>query len=249
MESSNEYRISFFKPTTERARVNRNMVVWLVSIWAVCIFGFHFLMKAIEKPTPEPELIIFQEVWDGVKSGTATVDEMEQFALSALHVTGKVFIQPEHRAALDNGISFAVFQLADSVEKAALSLDIQAFERIVEDANDLTDAAYVSARNQLRNTASSILNLSTNHVLSGILPYELKSGELNTLHQENIPVIETAMPLYMTHNRSVLTDMIILGFPFHYFYTAVFLLILFIGICWVYCFRVDRYNASVGIAE
>ena len=41
------------------------------------------------------------------------------------------------------------------------------------------------------------------------------------------------MKLYLTHNQSVLTDTKFLGFPFHYFYTAVFLLILFI--CTLYC--------------
>ena len=53
MEKPSEgYHISFFKPTTERARANRNMVLWLVTVWFVAIFGFQILLKILEKPVP-----------------------------------------------------------------------------------------------------------------------------------------------------------------------------------------------------
>jgi putative solute:sodium symporter small subunit len=57
------------------------------------------------------------------------------------------------------------------------------------------------------------------------------------------------MGLYLIHNRSALTDAKFLGFPFHYFYTAVFLLILFVGLCWLYCVRTDMYNKKYGIED
>lgn len=44
-DSSNDYRISFFKPTTPQARTNRNMVVWLVLIWFIAIFGFQTMLR------------------------------------------------------------------------------------------------------------------------------------------------------------------------------------------------------------
>ncbi|RKX20065.1 MAG: hypothetical protein DRP35_06675 [Candidatus Zixiibacteriota bacterium] len=40
-----------------------------------------------------------------------------------------------------------------------------------------------------------------------------------------------------------------LGFPFHYFYTAVFLLVLFVGLCWIFCFQTDRIYKKLGIEE
>lgn len=249
MNQENNYHISFFKPTTDRAKYNRNLVLWLVSIWAVAIFGFQFLLKAIEKPTPEPQLVAFNQVWDNVKAGNASNDEIKTFAKSALHVAGKVFIATNHRAALDNGITWATMQLADSSQKMALSNAIVNFETLTNDAKTLTDKDYLQAKKELGALATAILGLSPDEVLAKILPLELRSSAIAEISNENIATIETCMPLYTIHNRSVLTDSNFLGFPFHYFYTAVFLLILFIGLCWLYCYRVDKYNETIGIAD
>jgi len=62
-------------------------------------------------------------------------------------------------------------------------------------------------------------------------------------NKEKLPAI---MSLYLTHNQSVLTDTQFLGFPFHYFYTSVFLLVLFVALCWVYCFIIDRMHSKMG---
>jgi hypothetical protein len=58
--SSDDYHISFFKPTTPQAVANRNMVVWLVVIWFFAIFGFQILLKVVEKPTPEQSYLTFE---------------------------------------------------------------------------------------------------------------------------------------------------------------------------------------------
>ena len=58
-----------------------------------------------------------------------------------------------------------------------------------------------------------------------------------------------SMGTYLTHNRSFLTDTTFIGFPFHYFYTAQFLLILFIILCLIYAKAVDKMNARLGIEE
>lgn len=249
MSTESNYHISFFKPTTERAKKNRNVVILLVSIWTVAIFGFHFLLKAIEKPTPEPELIAFNEVWGNVKTNSASTAETKTFAHSALHVAGKVFIKTEHRAALDNGITWATFALADSAQKIALSTAISDFEKLSAEANSVTDEAYISAKTKLAAIAQQVLELDPSSAVSKILPLELKSSVSESLNAEDIETIETVMPLYMVHNRSVLTDTKFLGFPFHYFYTAVFLLILFVGLCFAYCVLIDKNNKELGIAE
>lgn len=249
MNMKKDYHISFFRPTTERATHNRNMVLWLIGVWAIAIFGFHILMRVIEKPTPEPELITFNEVWDNVKAENANGEELKKFASSALHVTGKVFISTEHRAALDNGITWAIFQLADSTQHVALRAALMDFEKAAAEASVVTDADYISAKQKLGGLAQNILGLDPNAVLAKILPLELRSSEIDVLTEENKAIIETCMPFYTIHNRSVLTDTTFLGFPFHYFYSAVFLLILFIGLCWAYCYKVDKYNTKMGIAE
>ena len=72
---------------------------------------------------------------------------------------------------------------------------------------------------------------------------------MESFDTESRDVVAEAMGLYLIHNRSVLTDLKFLGFPFHYFYTAVFLLILFVGLCWLYCVRTDLFNKKYGIED
>ncbi len=225
------------------------MVLWLIGIWAIAIFGFHILMRVIEKPVPEPQLITFNEVWNDVKEGNAEDAALLKFANSTLHVAGKVFISTEHRAALDNGITWATFQLADSAQQAALLIALRDFEKAEAEAGAVTDADYISAKLKLGGLAQTILKLQPDEILAKILPLELKSSGIEALSNENKEIIETCMPFYTIHNRSVLTDTTFLGFPFHYFYSAVFLLILFIGLCWTYCYNVDQYNKKLGIEE
>lgn len=58
-----------------------------------------------------------------------------------------------------------------------------------------------------------------------------------------------AMERYLVHNRSFLTDTTFLGFPLHYYYTAQFLLILFIVLCLIYARVTDKMNTRLGIEE
>ena len=64
----------------------------------------------------------------------------------------------------------------------------------------------------------------------------ISTTESSGLTDASIPGI---MKTNLIHNQSVLTDTIFLGFPFHYFYSALFLLTLFVLICLVYCFKID----------
>ncbi|MFW5656531.1 MAG: hypothetical protein ACOC31_01155 [Bacteroidota bacterium] len=249
MNPENEYHISFFRPTTKRALKNRNLAIWLVSIWAIAVFGFHIVLRIIEKPTPEPELITFNEVWPAIEAGNASSEQLRQFALSTLHVTGKVFINPDHRLALDNGITWAVMELADSTQKTELMNAIQQFNQVSDSEITFTDGSYLEARQNLTRQATDVLVLEDAHDLANILPFELHGDMAYEFTSENKGIVESAMPLYLTHNRSVLTDTEFLGFPFHYFYTAVFLLILFIGLCYFYCIIIDRNNKKLQISE
>jgi len=249
MNEDNQFHISFFRPTTERARKNRDKVLVLLIIWVLGVFGFQILLKILEKPTPEPVLTEFNEVWNQVKTNQATNAELQVFAKSVLQVTGKVFIEPEYRKALDNGISWATMQLADSAQQAAIMDALISFEKIAADIEMLSNEDYFNAKNNLTALASVPLGLHPNELLAKLLPLELRSEMVSELTKENKEIIERAMPLYTTHNRSVLTDTIFLGFPFHYFYTAVFLLIMFIGICWFYSFTTDKINKKLHIYE
>ncbi len=222
----NNYHFSFFKPTTDSARRNRNMVIQLVLIWAVAIFGFQILLKILEKPTPEAAYTIFETNWDNTQADIPKKTNLQNVSQSVLSVLGKVAIDPEHRQAFDNAVSWMAYNIADSIQKKKLIVAVKEFEDIAEVTVDFTDDAYVAKKNQLIPILREIFNLHPLDVRGKIAALEVKSSLMGSFDVDSRKIFEEAMELYLIHNRSVLTDTIFLGFPFHYFYTAVFLLIL-----------------------
>lgn len=250
MESNqNDYHISFFKPTTAQAKWNRNLAIKLILIWAVAVFGFHFLLRAIEKPTPEESYVKYEMVWENILSESASVEEMQIFAHSSLSVIGKVFIKPEYKTALNNAVSWTAFQLADSSQKELLIDKTKEFEKLKEEVTSISDPDYINAKNSLSQVASSILGLQSSDPRILIVSFSLVSTEMELFKAENKDMIPTIMSTYLVHNQSFLTDFKFLGFPFHYFYSAIFLLVLFVFLCWLYCYRVDKKNAELDIDE
>ena len=250
MESQeNGYHISFFKPTTEIARLNRNIIVFLVCIWTVAIFGFQIALKVLEKPTPEPAYLEFEQVWDQIIDGNATESDMQVFAQATLSVLGKNFIDPDSRKALDNGLSRSLFLLAGPEEGARIKEKVAEFENLKSRIVNITDPEYIKADKELESLAATILGLSPEDVRSTLISIELSSSMMDELTQASREAIPAAMSLYLIHPQSFLTDGRFLGFPFHYFYTSIFLLVLFVGLCWMYCIRTDRRDARLGIKE
>lgn len=245
----NDYHISFFKPTTDSARRNRNMVVQLILVWAVAIFGFQILLKILEEPTPEEAWIIYDAVKDDIDAGSTDPLVLKQASRSALSVLGKVTIDPVHRDALDNMISWSAYTIADSTQKNILIDKLGKFENLVGPDIDFRSDNYKAAKNELFPLLREIYGLAPNDVRSKIAAVEIKSSMMMSFNEENRNIVHEAMDFYLIHNRSVLTDTKFLGFPFHYFYTAVFLLILFVGLCWVYCVRTDMFNKKYDIAD
>lgn len=248
-KSSDEYHISFFKPTTPQAKTNRNMVVWLILIWFVAIFGFQILLWLIEKPTPEPSYITFQKVWVNIESGSANVNELQEFGQATLSVLGKLAITPDDKKALDNALSWTVYQLTEDSLRASIVAKVQEFEKIKAGIEDISDPAYIKAKRSLSAEMSPMLKLASLDIRSKILPLELSSENMDNLTDNSKNNLPGIMKKYLVHNQSFLTDMKFLGFPFHYFYTAVFLLILFVGLCLLYCVRTDIMNAKLNIVD
>ena len=248
-ESNNDYHISFFKPTTPQAVANRNMVVWFVLIWFFAIFGFQILLKILEKPTPEASYVTFEKVWININSGITAEEDLQGLAQTTLSVLGKVMIAPTEREALDNALTWALFQLTDEALRTKQATKIRAFEEQKASIEDISDPDYIASKVELSSELSPILGISQLDVRSKILPLELsvKLGEsLSDKTKSSLPGI---MKKYLVHNQSVLTDFRFLGFPFHYFYTAIFLLILFVGLCWLYCVRIDSLNKRLNIVD
>ncbi len=245
ISSTNEEdcHVSFFKPVSLRATKNRNMVLWLVSIWAVAIFGFQILLKVTGKPTPEPTHVEFIQVWNQVKAGNADDQEMKVFSKSVLQVLGKVYIKADYKSALENAFSWSVFQLENN-DREHLLAQIQGFEQATNQSSSVLDSKYLSAKLLLETDISALLDIPTDDARRTAIPFSVKSSAIGDFSDQNKATVARAMDLYLIHNRSVLTDTKFLGFPFHYFYTAVFLLCLFIGLCWFYCVRTDKIESE-----
>ncbi len=247
--SSNEYRISFFKPSTPQAVRNRNMVVWLVLIWAIAIFGFQILLKVIEEPTPQPAYLKFQDTWENVQQEKPQQESLKQFGQSLLSVLGKVDIEPGAKSALDDALSWTVYQLTADTLRETLISTVEHFEQLKAQIEKISDEEYIEAKFLLAKETSPLLGILHTDVKAKILPLGLTSVGMGSMTNETIENLPGIMEKYLIHNRSVLTDSKFLGFPFHYFYTAVFLLILFVGLCWLYCVRTDKMNAKLNIAD
>jgi putative solute:sodium symporter small subunit len=155
----------------------------------------------------------------------------------------------EDKPVLNDALSYSVYQLTPDSRKKELSAIIQRFEEKRNSIDNISNSDYVAAKKNVSKEVSPLLNLSSTDIRSKILPLELKSEGIEHLTEELRAKLPAVMKKYLLHNQSVLTDFKFLGFPFHYFYTAVFLLILFVGLCWLYCVLTDRINAKLDIAD
>lgn len=244
-----EYHTSFFKPSNERTRANRNMVLWLVSIWAVAVFGFQILLKVIEKPIPEPAWQTYQSVKAELLADEPSEEVYRKFANVNLSVLAKVFIKTNERELLQKSMSWAFFKMAKQEQKEIFANEIKAFKAIEDTTTDVQNPVYQEAKLRLQAHAAPYLKLNEDDGRLRFLPLELRLDFPETLSQEQLAKVESIMSRYLIHNRSVLTDTIFLGFPFHYFYTAVILLVLFVFLCWLYCITADSQNRKHNIQD
>ncbi len=275
METNNDYNYSIFKPVNEYSRRNRNIILSIILIWALCVFGFQFLLLILEKPTPEKSLIIYKSVADRVTTGEATMDEKQAYVGSLLMVLGKT-LKPETRLLLDNVLTTTVYDMiGDSSEQATLMeklipLSEKRAELIaLKAAWDAKTIKYLDYKDGSLDLNDQIVLLKDDlgiflqgfsdklipadaefgKVMMIWLPYEMRASAI--LEQQPVAKadVDKIMKLYLTHNQSFLTDFRFLGFPFHYFYTAVFLLVLFVFLCVMYAFRIQHLHRKFGMEE
>jgi putative solute:sodium symporter small subunit len=252
---SNEYKFSLFNPVSPYGRKNRNLILTILITWFVAVFGFQLLLLLFQKPTPEKSLITFESVWENVKTGKATEQEKKDFVNSLVAVAGKSTLKPANKIVLDNALTWSVFSMVSDSEKVILSGQIRELLTIKEKLPEATDAEYVLMQSDLKRIKTIINSIAnektgidpTNNK-AAILPYNLnaENKELSAEDREALPKI---MKLYLTHNQSFLTDMKIFRFPFHYFYTAEFLLILFVSMCLFYSIRITHLQKKFSIKE
>jgi len=256
MESADNYNFSLFKPRNLHGKKNRNVILNMLLIWAIAVFGFQFLLRAIEKPTPEKALSGFESVWQMINTNGISSIDYKGLLNSLILVKGKNTVKPDDQKILDGAISCITFQIIpDTLKSVVLGevADINALKSELAGAKDM----------QFLDIKSSILGKG-NRIAEITLPYTgIKEGSLElkifinsltptfpaSLSDSSMATLPQIMKLYLTHNQSVLTDTKFLGFPFHYFYTAVFLLILFICLCIIYNILIEWRLKKQGIVE
>ncbi len=253
--SSNNYDFSLFKPVSPYGRKNRNLILTLGTIWFVAIFGFQLLLLIFQKPTPEKSLITFESVWDNVKSGQASEQEKKDFVNSLIAVAGKSSVKPADKTVLMNSISWSVYNMVSDSEKVILSVKVKELAAVRKKLSSASDKEYITLKADLqsiKNTINTIANEKTGvdptNNKAAILPYSL-NPDFNDMEASDTEALPKIMKLYLTHNQSFLTDFKILGFPFHYFYTAEFLLFLFVGLSLFYSIRITKLQKQFSIKE
>lgn len=231
--SQGSYDINFFFPKSAFAKDDTKIITVIVIIWALAVFGFQFLLKAIETPTPEPIYQTYQNVWQNVKSDSASVEEKKEIAKVYLTLLGK-YISLRNNQGLKTLLTITLNDVMDEDQKeqfAAISKAAVSDKAV--DVQPIADA----------------LGLAKTDILTQVIPYGLVPFDGQVADQKVLDAVPDIMDKYLIHNHSALTDFRFLGFPFHYFYTAVFLLILFCCLCLYYCHTIDKIMKKHGMEQ
>lgn len=228
MDDNTMYDINFFKPHTPFLKEATRLVMIGLIIWAVATYGFQILLKVMETPTPEKGYLVYEKVYPKIKNGTATREEKANIASVYLTLIGKS-ITLRKNEALMNAFTASVYDILPAGSQSQLDMVV---DKVATDKT--VDTAFIA----------SLLGIEKNIALSNVIPYALSRRKVHT--NDSIPGI---MEKNLIHNQSVLTDTIFLGFPFHYFYSALFLLTLFVLICLVYCIKIDTLMKKYGMEQ
>ena len=203
--------------------------------------------KIIEMKLLELRANLEQQVEKRTTELNYSFDELKT-VLNTLLIKEKE-LEKMNRELQDNNTTLSTILKRREREHNDIRQDIAAFEKLKGEIVNITDPQYVKARNELASTVSPLLGLTPGDVRTTLISIELNSSMMDALSPESREAIPAAMALYLIHPQSFLTDGRFLGFPFHYFYSAVFLLVLFVGLCWLYCVRADRRDVILGIDQ
>jgi uncharacterized membrane protein len=256
MESSDQYNFSIFNPRNLHGRKNRNVILTMLAIWAVAVFGFQVLLRVIEKPVPEKALIDFQANWPYVTGDEDGKADYQVILNSLLLVKGKITVSDADKLLLSDAISNVTFMLLpDSVKQPAAQL-VREIDAMKDSLAGLDGQEFLDMRSHIQQTKILLITMTEPYtgldksgLEASILAPSLKADYPPLLTDASFNRLPEVMELYLIHNRSVLTDTRFLGFPFHYFYTAVLLLILFVILCIVYNILIEWRLKKEGIVE
>lgn len=224
--------VNFFTPRSEFSKDNKRLISILAIIWAVAVFGFQFLLVALQSPTPEPIHGEYKAVWAKVEAGKASAAENKTFARATLRVLGKnIAVKGPHKETLKKALSSTVLALVPAGQQAMYKGGL---------GKEGSPSAGIAIK------AIGLKDEGFDKLMKDFVPHSLVAGAGSALAADVKKDIPGIMDLYLIHNRSVLTDMSFMGFPFHYWFTAQFLLILFVLLCLTYAKLIDRVMIKHG---
>ena len=233
MSNSEQYDVNFFRPLSDHAKANKKLIISLATIWAVGVFGFQFLLIIFNEPTAEKSYENFQSVFPKVVEDESASSSMKiDFAKSLLNVLGKnIAVNDEHKTILKKSLSWTVASMQpDSISNL-----------FMEEPNQ---KSY-----DLANSSLGLKNAGFDKIMVDLLPTSIVKLEQISFPEENKAGLPEIMKLYLVHNRSFLTDFTFLGFPFHYWYTSQFLLIMFVVLCVIYAKAIGKANTKHDFVE
>jgi putative solute:sodium symporter small subunit len=233
MTNHDSKEVNLFKPLSAHAKSNKKLISRLALTWATAVFGFHFLLIFITTPTPEQTLNEFNSVWPQVADdASADLETKQVFAKSLLMVLGKnIAVKDEHKAVLKESLSWTLYSMQEDSLKSLYQADLN--DEVINNAI----------------TSIGLKSEGFDKIMIDLLPTSIIMVESTSLSSESRNALPEIMNLYLIHNQSFLTDFKFLGFPFHYWYTAQFLLILFVALCFIYAIALDRLNKKFDIVE
>lgn len=233
MTHSDQYNVNFFKPLSDHAKANKKLIITLFTIWAVGVFGFQIALMVLNEPTPEPTYAAFESVWPAVVDDAAAPVTMKQdFSRTVLAVLGKnIAVKEPHKAVLKEALSWAVYSLSPDSLKSVFQ----------QDPNETTHR--IAAAN------IGLAETGMDKLMRDLLPLSLVKVENDRISADCKSALPGIMELYLVHNQNIFTKIRFLGFPFHYWYTAQFLLIMFVLLCLVYALVTDKMNEKFNFVE
>lgn len=233
MTEDKRYEVNFFKPLSGHAKANRKLILILATIWAVAVFGFQITLMILNEPTPEKSYTVFESVYpEVIDDADARLDQKQKFARSLISVLGKnIAVSDQHKEVLKNVLSWTVFSMQNDSMKYLFQ-------------KELDKETYEMAAQSI-----GLESEGFDKIMIDLLPYSLLKIEGEELKEEYKSELPGIMKLYLVHNQNALTDFKFLGFPFHYWYTAQFLLIMFVILCLVYALVIEKTNLKHDFVE
>lgn len=230
MEESKSYDVNFFKPSTPFLRENIRAIVIGLVIWAVVTYGFQILLKIMETPTPEASYVEFQQIAPKLADGSASNEEMVKAANFYLAMLGKSAALLQNEQLKSAFTSTAHNALAGAEKQMLLDLAGKA------GSDGALDVGFIHAA----------LGIVENKAMMAVVPFALTAVTPDKMVMYD-PALKPLMDKFFIHNQSVLTDTIVFGFPFHYFFTALVTLTVFVLICLWYCSAMDKMMKKHGM--